>query len=115
MRAQFQDCQSGKTLHTFALPVESDDPDGVTVAQVHALLDQMLALMPTQATWIPSRLHVQFRQMVEQTKQKVAKAPPSGVWQVGGNVRAFQSTYRDRNGVEYRVDVENCRGHNLKK
>jgi hypothetical protein len=115
MRVQFQDCQNGKTVNTLSLDVEGTDAAGVTVDQVQACLDELLNKMPTEARWIPSRLHPTFRQMVERTKQKVADAPPGGVFQIGGNVRTLQSTYRDRGGKEYRVDVENCRGHNLQK
>jgi hypothetical protein len=115
MRVQFQDSQAGRTVNTFAQAVENSEAEGVTVAQVHLLLDQMLAQMPLQARWIPSRLHPQFRIMVDETRRKVANAPPGGVFGIGGNVRALQSTYRDRGGTEYRVDVENCRGSNLRK
>jgi hypothetical protein len=116
MRVQFQDSRD----NNFSLAVEEGlGPDkSVTVAQICELLDKLLERMPTdpQARWIPSRLHGRFRLMVAEVKRKVSKAKEFGGFSgVGGNARPFQERYRDnRDGVTYRVDVENDRGHNLR-
>jgi hypothetical protein len=64
----------------------------------------------TRAPWFPSRLLPKLVGAIIGLSQKLDQYPPGGT-QASGNIERI--TFSDR-GVQYRVDIENLFGHNLR-
>jgi hypothetical protein len=115
MRVQFQDHEPGRRKdNTLAKSVSAKSDPGVTVEQIHDALDSLLHEMPA-AKWIGKSYHTLFKRAVARIKRKVRTLPPNGFDKGGTNISALQQVFRGDGKVEYRIDVENLRGHNLRE
>lgn len=114
MRVQFQDHESGRKDNTLGESVAAKSDPGVTVKQVHDALDRLLTEMP-KVKWIGKAYHKPFEDAVRRVKKKVSGLPPNGFYGKAGNLKALQEKFPGDGKVEYRVDVENLRGHNLRE
>ncbi|AXQ31164.1 hypothetical protein D0B54_21885 [Solimonas sp. K1W22B-7] len=107
MRVQLQQGTSNDVVSDVQmnLPVT-----GVTTAQVNIGL-RKLYYERDQAKWWTQELDKWLYQSIVSLSIKVGRVPPTGVSVVGNIFR--QEIYH--RGREYRVDVENLRGHNLRR
>jgi RHS repeat-associated protein len=97
---------------TWGLPVPGPKDPGVTVAQMQGALGQLYAdarLLP----WFPfNRLERSLRKAIVECSERLNVYPSIGGVFIGGQF--YQCTFEDH-GDEYRVDLENLRGHNLRR
>jgi hypothetical protein len=63
-----------------------------------------------RAPWFPSRLVPQLVTAIIKMSRKLDHYPPGGS-QASGNIERF--TFTDQ-GIQYRLDLENLYGHNLR-
>ena len=110
MRVQLQDDKPAALEHTWGLVAVNTPEFGVTTLQIRTLLADLYAGYKVAAPWFPSRLEKQLIQAIVLLSQSLKRFPPVGV-AMGGNID--REKWLDR-GVEYRVDIENERGLNLR-
>ena len=108
MRVQFQvsPLTGGVTLNTHALPVFGPKNNGVTVADVEAT---MRILFNTLPGWWPNALESPAIGLMARQSMHIRKVPPNGVLSDWTHKESFE-----QRKFEYRIDIENIRGHNLK-
>jgi RHS repeat-associated protein len=107
MRVQLQEGDS----ETYGVPRAAPAESGVSVRQMRDALQQLYEDIPTKAPWFPlNRLQNEFYTAVVYISQRLGTFPPNGIIQ-GGNILRYVINDRRK---EYRLDVENLRGHNLR-
>jgi RHS repeat-associated protein len=112
MRVQLQDSKGGRTLNTHAVIRSAPSKTGVTVLQMRSALHQLWEEIPTHAPWFPyDKLENEFFSGVIYLSKRLGEYPPGGVIQ-GGNFLRYEIMYRK---VDFRIDIENLRGHNLRQ
>lgn len=110
MRVQFQDSVKGKTQNTHALAIDSKSEEGVTVAQVEKATKALVGSLRKVKSW-PKQSHAEFKKAAKKMLGRIKKLPPNGIFKQGANVVRVKFS---RDDIEYRVDLENLRGHNLR-
>ena len=108
MRVQLQ---SGVTA-TFAIPLNADARTGVTTRQVR---DAMLSIYAEAKTlnWFPyTALEPWLRKSIIEISQELNRFPPLGV--SAGAMRTIVTRQTNHNRRNFRIDVENLRGTNLR-
>ena len=110
MRVQFQvsPVSGGVTLYTHAQAIYGLPGIGVSATQVEAVMRGLFQLLPP---WWPHSLESVTVGMMARTSIAIRRRVPGGVF---GNVYVWKEPYVN-NRLEYRIDVENKRGHNLKR
>jgi hypothetical protein len=109
MRVQLQD-DTMITTNTYGVTRSNNPVPGVTVLQVRDALSELYSMVQIRAPWFPSRLSPQLATAIILLSQRLGQYPPGGTT-ASGNIE--RRTFRDR-GIQYRVDIENLRGHNLR-
>ena len=111
MRVQLQDDTNFKNHpHTFGIARTANASTGVTTLQIRHALAELYQTVNVRATWFPLRLLPRLISAIISMSQKLNHYPPAGI-QRPGNIE--RETFVDR-GVQYRVDLENLFGHNLR-
>jgi hypothetical protein len=111
MRVQLQDDTNKKySKHTFGITRTNNASTGVTKLQLRNAMDELYQGLAIRATWFPLTLRPQLKNAIILISQKLDQYPPSGT-QTSGNIERI--TFLDR-GIQYRVDIENLFGHNLR-
>jgi hypothetical protein len=106
MRVQLQQ----GSLHTISHVAHATPNPGVTTNHVRAKLKH-LYYSRSGASWFPVALDKWMYDSIVALSRDLARFPPYGVT-MGGNILRKETYYR---GKEYRIDIENLRGHNLRK
>jgi len=109
MRVQLQDDTMIST-HTYGVTRVNNPVPGVTVLQIRAALQELYQNVQLRAPWFPLRLCPQLVTAIVRLSIRVAHYPPGGTT-ASGNID--RETFNDR-GTQYRVDIENLFGHNLR-
>lgn len=105
MRVQLQQSRAGVTLKTHGIPIFGPATPGIGVRQVQAALARLFAEAQI-LDWFPNSQLRDLRTAIIRVSQALNRYPPGGIiW--GGNIE------REEFG-EFRVDIENLRGHNLR-
>ena len=111
MRVQLQDDTNIKHApHTYGIARTANATTGVTVLQIRHALMEMYQDVAMRAPWFPLRLRPQLVAAIIAMSQKLGHYPPAGIQRPGNIERA---TFVDH-GTQYRVDLENLFGHNLR-
>ena len=107
MRVQLQQGHN----HTYGLPIIAPENPGVSVLQVRMTMATMFSTCPVAAPWFPlNRLKSQLVSGVIRLSTKLGTYPPLGTSK-GGNIE--RAEFYD-GGKEYRIDIENLFGWNLR-
>ena len=101
MRVQFQQGGSNLSSQVAAAPIET----GVSTVELTASLETAWAALT------PRRLQESAGQAVADVARWISSRPPAGVSAIG-NVKRSQWQYQ---GSNYRLDVENLSGDNLRE
>jgi hypothetical protein len=109
MRVQLQDDTMIRG-HTYGVTRTANPNPGVTVLQVRHALAELYHNVRIGAPWFPLRLLPQLVTAVVLLSQRLGQYPPGGTTTSGMIERR---TFSDR-GIQYRVDIENLFGHNLR-
>ena len=96
--------------HTYGVARTNNPNPGVTVLQVRNALAEMYQNVQVRAPWFPLRLLPQLVTAIVLLSQRLGQYPPGGT-SASGNIE--RRTFTDR-GIQYRVDIENLFGHNLR-
>jgi hypothetical protein len=90
--------------------VYADPADGVTLLQIRSLM--VLMYGGAKATGeFPNSCLTQLRSSIIEMSQKIKRFPPLGVI-TGANIERVKFKCQ---ACEYRIDLENKRGHNLRR
>ncbi|CAA0121101.1 tRNA(Glu)-specific nuclease WapA [Halioglobus japonicus] len=84
---------------------------GVSVNHVRAKLNQ-LYFSRQEGNWFPGDLDKWMYQSIVDLSIKLGKIPAAGGVMIGGNILRKEIYHRR---LEYRIDIENLRGHNLRR
>lgn len=106
MRVQLQ---QGST-HTTGIPSVATPNPGVSVNQVRGTLNQLY--LGRSRAWFPKELDKWMYQSIVSISIKLGRIPPLGVRTTGRDILREQTFLK---GKSYRIDVENLRGHNLRR
>lgn len=106
MRVQLQDTRD----HTNSVVVSNSARSGVTVRQVRDAMKQLYDTRRSAAQWFPSAMDGWFRSSIVLLSIKLGQYIPGGTTSQG-TIEQRLGTYH---GVQYRIDIENLRGHNLR-
>ena len=109
MRVQLQDDTMIRG-HTYGVTRTNAPNPGVTVLQIRNALGELYHMVQVRAPWFPARLLPQLVNAIIQLSQRVGQYPPGGTT-ASGNIE--RRVFTDR-GIQYRVDIENLYGHNLR-
>lgn len=109
MRLQLQD-DTMIAGHTYGITRTNNSIPGVTVLQMRHALFELYHTVAVGAPWFPLRLRPRLVGAIVYLSQRLGQYPPGGTVS-GGNVE--RATFLDR-GIQYRLDIENLRGHNLR-
>ena len=100
-------CSLTPARHTLGLPIFGPQNPGVPVRAVQAQLSVLWTTANSSAIgWFPGSLARDLRSAIIDVSMSLNRWPPAGVSR-GGNIE--RSEFGD-----FRVDVENLRGHNLR-
>jgi RHS repeat-associated protein len=114
MRVQLQDSQAGKTLHTNGpLPLVAPSSTGVTVRQVQGALTILYQNYRLIAPWFPTSLDPQLAGAIAYVSMRLNRWPAIG-GTPAGLIRSLETANFTKGQVQYRVDVDNLRGRNLR-
>jgi hypothetical protein len=105
MRVQLQQSRAGKTLNTLGIPIYGPEEPGVWVRAVQLALG---ALYGSSPDWLPGSFDQQFSAAIVHISQNLNGYPPGGV---NGGVYTIERENFD----EFRVEVEQIRGWNLRE
>jgi hypothetical protein len=101
-------------VETHAVVRMGPENPGVTVFQMRDALRQLFEETPILAKWFPfNSLKSEFVTGVITLSQKLGTYPPAGVT-AGGQIPGLRYEMYWR-GKDYRIDIENLRGHNLRR
>lgn len=106
MRVQLQQGSN----HTISKVAHATPNPGVTANHLRAKLKQLF-LAKDEGGWFPGELESWMYRSIVSLSIKIGKIPPHGVIQ-GGTILTQQLTHRGKN---FRIDIENLRGHNLRR
>lgn len=109
LRVQLQD-DSMIRSHTYGVTRTANPNPGVTVLQVRHALAELFQNVQISAPWFPLRLRSQLVTAIVILSQRLGRYPPGGTT-ASGNIE--RQAFSDR-GIQYRVDIENLFGHNLR-
>lgn len=114
MRLQLQDNAQGENTYWTTVLTNSSRV-GVTVIQVRegmrVMFDDVVANLVDKE--FPDRLEFRLRSAIINVSQKLEAVRAGGGVTEIGNVGGLQETFYDR-GLQYRIDLENLSGHNLR-
>jgi hypothetical protein len=106
MRVQLQQGH----LHTISHVAHATPNPGVTTDHVRAKLKHLYYSRSGEG-WFPSALGKWMYDSIVELSMDLSRFPPYGVT-MGGNILRKETHHR---GKEYRIDIENLRGHNLRR
>jgi hypothetical protein len=109
MRVQLQD-DPMISSHTFGITRTANPNPGVTLLQIRHAMQELYQNVQIGALWFPLRLLPQLITAIILLSQRIGQYPPGGT-SASGNIE--RRTFLDR-GIQYRVDIENLFGHNLR-
>jgi hypothetical protein len=109
MRVQLQD-DTMKKNHTFGVARSANASTGVTTLHLRNAMKELYQDVGIRAAWFPLRLRPQLINAIIQLSKKLDQYPPGGT-RASGNIERF--TFLDH-GIQYRLDIENLFGHNLR-
>ena len=84
---------------------------GVSVNHVRAKLKQLFYIR-NEGGWFPSALDKWMFQSIVSLSKKLTGIPAGGGVNIVGNILREETFFRR---LEYRIDIENLRGHNLRR
>jgi hypothetical protein len=109
MRLQIQGSRAGKTFFTQGYVMMNVPVSGVSTLQVR---NQMMQIFASQPPGMPGVLEDGLLSAIIRMSQQLHKYPPSGTSLVGNIEREIIGVDK---GAQWRLDLENLRGHNLKQ
>jgi RHS repeat-associated protein len=107
MRVQLQQSRSGTTFHTAGIPLAADQSVGVTVRAVQAALGVLFISATETLEWFPLSKRAELGGAVVVVSRNLNSYPPGGTATIG--------TIEHEEFGEFRVEVENLRGRNLRR
>jgi RHS repeat-associated protein len=115
IRIQLQDSYAGLTKHTLGYPLigRTGNPPGVTVNEVQAGMALLYADVAFRADWFPLSMKPWLGSSIVSVSRRLNRYPPGGI---SGRQLGFESEKIQYSGtIEYRIDVDNLRGTNLRQ
>jgi hypothetical protein len=111
MRVQLQDDTMKKNHpHTFGVARSANASTGVKRLHMRNAMKELYQDVGIRAAWFPLRFLPQLVSAIIRISQKLDQYPPGGT-QTSGNIERI--TFLDH-GIQYRLDIENLFGHNLR-
>jgi RHS repeat-associated protein len=117
MRVQLQDETTrygGASTHTHGVTRANRSSVGVTARQMRDAMDQLYRTYRKDAPWYPKGLDTELVWAIITTSERITGIVASGGVVQTGTLRP-NLTWFGPDGVEYRLDLENLRGHNLRQ
>src|SRR5579862_2004198 len=114
MRIQLQVSHSGQTSNTYGMPVAASDPDrGVTPLELRSAMQELYRVaMNLEVEWFPANnMESKLVEAIVVLSERIKKYEESGI---SGDRNIERYSWEASRGREYRVDIENKRGLNLR-